>query len=108
MLSKEIKECIKLDKKIYFHSGDIEKDIFHKITQSNFYLIGKYIIYSRKAGFYKENRKSLINKLFCIYYMKRKNVLGRKLNIDLAPSFFGKNLIIWHGNIVVNYYAEIR
>lgn len=103
---KEIKEAIKEDKIIYF-GLEKKKRIFHKITSKDFYLTGKYIIYARKAGYFKENSKKFINKILCVYYMRKKNKLGLKLNIDLAPSFFGRRIIIWHRNIFVNYYAKI-
>ena len=54
---KEIKEAIREDKKIYYGS-DWKKRLFRSITGKDFYLTGKYIIFARKAGYYKENRKS--------------------------------------------------
>jgi len=103
---KEIKEAIKEDKKIYF-GEERTKRIFHKITKKDFYLTGKYIIAARKAGYFKENRKKFINKILCIFYMRKKNKLGVKLHIDMGPSFFGRRIIIWHGNFVANYYSKI-
>lgn len=103
---KEVKEAIKEDKEIYFGKNRLNR-FFHKITQKDFYLTGKYIIYARKAGYFKENRNKIINKLLCIYYMRKKNKLGIRLHIDLAPSFFGRRLIIWHGNFIANYYSKI-
>lgn len=102
---QEIKEAIKEDKLIY-HGNGIKK-LFHYLTSNKFYLTGNYVIYARKAGYFKENRSGIINKILCIYYMRKKNKLGLKLNIDLAPSFFGRRIIIWHGNLICNYYAVI-
>lgn len=103
---KEIKEIIKEDKRLYFEEN-VQKRLFHKIVKNFSYYIGKYIIYARLSGYYKENRKSFKNKILCIYYMRKKNKLGLKLNVDIAPSYFGRNLRIWHGNIVINYDAKI-
>jgi hypothetical protein len=102
----EIKEAIKEDKIIYF-GNTLLKKLFYKITQKDFYLTGKYIIYARKAGYYKENRNKFINKILCVFYMRKKNRLGIKLHIDIAPSFFGRRIIIWHGNFIANYHSRI-
>lgn len=107
MTKKELKEIIKEDKKIYFYNEDIEKRCFHLLVKSFWFEAGKYIIISRKAGYYKENRKKFINKILCIYYMKKKNKLGRKLGLDIAPSYFGRRIKIWHGNVVINYNSII-
>lgn len=100
MTKKELKEIIKEDKSIYF--GKINAIyLYRKLTKNTYYEIGKYIIIARKAGFYK-NHKSIFNILKCIYYDRKKNKLGQKLNIELAPNEFGRRLRIFHGNVVVN------
>lgn len=106
MKKKELKKIIKEDRKNYFDNIGI-KFIYRKITHYPFYQIGKYIIICRKAGYYRINNTSFINKLFCLYYYRRKNILGEKLNIDFGPNEFGRRLKIYHGNIIVNGYAKI-
>ncbi len=102
---KELREIIAEDKQYYYGTG--LKRIFRMITHNPLYQRGKYIIIARKAGYYAENRKGIINKLLFVYYMRRKNTLGEKLSIELGPRKFGRRLRIYHNNIVVNVGAVI-
>lgn len=102
MQRKELKKIIKEDIEIYFDKGIIKR-IYKNITKNEFYEIGKYIIISRKAGFYRKNiSKGIVYKLLCLYYNRKKNILGQKLNIYLMPNEFGRRIRIYHGNIIIN------
>ena len=106
MDKKELKKIIKEDKKIYF--DDIgAKYFFRMLTKYQYYQIGIYIILCRKAGYYNLNRNGIINKFLSVYYSRKKNILGQKLNIEFGPNEFGRRLRIYHGNVVVNGYAKI-
>lgn len=107
MTKKELKEIIKEDKELYFKNENISKQIFHRLTKSFSYEIGKYIITSRKVGYYKEKKRNVLDNILFIYYARKKNNIGKKVNIELAPSFFGRRLKIWHGNVIVNYKTKI-
>lgn len=106
MTKKELKEIIREDKKLYF-SEKFQEKVFHFLTRSFLHDIGKYIICARKAGYYKENRKGFLNKIKCIHYVRKKNKLGKKMGIEIMPSYFGRRLKIWHGNVIINYNAVI-
>ena len=107
MNKTELKEIINEDKEIYYGKYSIKR-IYKFLVKDNYVQIGKYVIYSRKAGFYKKTRKkSLISALMNIYYTRKKNKLGQKLNIELQLSEFGRRLKIYHGNIIINGYSKI-
>ena len=106
MNKKLLKEIIKEDKKIYFGNFSF-KNIFKKITKYPYCEIGKYIIYCRKAGYYTNNCKGIFNLMLCVYYTRKKNIMGQKVNIEFGPNEFGRRLRIYHGNVVVNGYCKI-
>ena len=66
----------------------------------------KNIIVSRKYKYYSDNRKSIINKIKFVYYAKRNNYLCNKNNIEIYGNF-GKNMIIYHSNVIINKNAKI-
>lgn len=102
MQRKELKKVIKEDSEIYFDKEFIKR-LYKKIIKNEFSEIGKYVIISRKAGFYRKNiSKGALYKLLCLYYNRKKNILGQKLNIYLMPNEFGHRIRIYHGNIIIN------
>ncbi|MBE6950622.1 MAG: serine acetyltransferase [Ruminococcaceae bacterium] len=66
--------------------------------------IKKYLTFLRKQEYYINTANgSKLKKLLALYYERRKNSLGLRLGIEIAPNCFGKGLCIYHaGNIVVN------
>lgn len=71
--------------------------------------IRKYLKLLRKQEYYINTARGSKSKGFLgLYYERRKNILGRKLGIEIEANCFGKGLTIWHaGNIVVNAAARI-
>lgn len=106
MNKKELNEIIKEDKEIYFGKFSF-KNIFKRLTKYPYCEIGKYVILCRKAGYYTNNRKGLWNWVLCVYYTRKKNKMGQKVNIEFGPNEFGRRLRIYHGNVVVNGYCHI-
>lgn len=104
-MNQIMKEIIKEDKVYYY--GEPLKHIGRLLTHNPLYQRGKYIIVCRKYGYYATNNNSILNKFLCIYYSRKKNILGSKLNIELGPAQFGRRLKIYHNNIVINYAAVI-
>ena len=104
-MNKELREAISEDKEYYYGVGG--KRIYRVITHNPLYQRGKYIIAARKAGYYFLHSNSLMNKIWFLYYSRRKNVLGEKLGIELGPYEFGRRIRIYHNNIVVNGGAII-
>ncbi len=107
MTKQELKEIIKADKLNYFGNTSF-KNLIRYLTGFKYMKIGKYLILVRKLNYYQENiNKSLFYKILCFFYKIKKNKLGEKLNIELDCKKIGKNLKIYHGNVVVNGFAEI-
>ena len=62
----------------------------------------KYIILCRKCEYYKNKRKNIFCIIKYIYYLNKKNRLGRISNLDIQTGKFGKNFTIYHKNIIIN------
>lgn len=105
MTKKELTELIKEDKEYYF--GKSTKRIARLLTNNPLYRRGQYIITCRKVGYYNTNHNTFIGKIFFLFYKRKKNVLGEKLNLELGPNEFGRRLKIYHNNIVVNAGAVL-
>lgn len=105
MTKQELKEIIREDKAYYF--GGFLLRIWRIITHNPLYLRGKYIIVSRKEGYYRLHHDTLAGKLLYAWYARKKNILGERLHIELGPAEFGRRLKIFHNDIVVNIGAVI-
>lgn len=104
-MNEELRKIILEDKEYYYGKG--LKRVYRIITHNPLYQRGRYIIVARKAGYYSLNSDSIIHKLLCFHYTRKKNILGEKLGIELGPSVFGRRIKIYHNNIVVNGGAII-
>lgn len=105
MISKELRAIIEEDKEYYY--GSAIKHLYRILTHNPVYMRGRYVILCRKTGYYAKYGKTLIDKVVYLYYMRKKNILGEKLNIEFGPAEFGRRLKLYHGNIVVNYATVI-
>lgn len=103
-MSKELKLAIKEDKNTY-KSRNILIDCYKYLTCNQIKLYKKVVIISRKYR-YCRDQKGVINKLLRIYYERKFNLLSQKTHINIQAKF-GKNLKIYHENIIVNQYAKI-
>lgn len=105
MKKKELKEIIQKDKKNYYSTNKYKR-IYDSFVRSKNIQLYKSIKYARKYRYYLENRKGLYNKIkFCIY-SRLNNIMSIKNNIELYGKF-GKNLKIYHSNIIVNKEAKL-
>ena len=103
-MSKELKLAIKQDKNTY-KSKNILIDCYKHLTCNQIKLYQKVIITARKYRYYR-NQKGLLNKVLRIYYERKHNLLAQKTHINIQAQF-GKNLKIYHENIIINQYAKI-
>lgn len=70
--------------------------------------IWRFEILLRKAEYYTNNRKNLINEILYLIYKFRFHRISVKLNFSIPLNVFGKGLSIAHyGPIVVNSNARI-
>ncbi len=97
---KEINSIIKSDKYFYL-SSNIFKRIGYHIIKNDKYYIYKYFKYMRKTEHYKRNI-SFINKILYYYNLRKKNIYGRLLDLDIGGTNIGKNITIYHRNIMIN------
>lgn len=78
------------------------------LTSDNSVRIFRYLKALRKAEYHYNNRSNIFHKLMYFFARRRKNILGRKLGIEMWENSFDSGVKIWHaGNIVVNGKSRI-
>ena len=97
---KELKEVIRYEKNIYIPTSLKERFIF-KFTQNERYLFFTYLSFLRHEEYYL-CRKSFFYKLLWLYYSRKKNRLGNRINIKIMPLYTGKGINIHHKNVIIN------
>lgn len=106
MKYKELKQIIRIDKSLYKEKSVFNR-IYRRFTLSNKNDFLNVIIVSRKYNFYKKYyESSIIYKILFLLYSRKLNKLSKKNNIEIYGNF-GKNLKIYHRNIVINNNAKI-
>lgn len=102
--SKEkLKRFTEKEKKIYYPRKSFLGIVKERFLYTEDYLLWKYVYYMRYAEYY-DNRNCKIR--FCIY-QRKKNKIGRLLNVSIWKNNFDEGLRIWHSGIIVNGYAKI-
>lgn len=105
MDKKDLKHCIKRDKK--FYGIDERKKYIYKILTSHLdRKILKAIIISRKYRFYKKNNNGLINKMRLIFLGYKNNKIVKNNFLELHGEF-GENLRIYHSGIIIHQNSKI-
>lgn len=103
-MGKTLKQEIKNYKKFY-KEDSFAKNVYHIMVKHPNIVIKKAIIYSKKYRYYK-NHTGILNKLKMIYYGRKNNKYATRYNIEIYGEF-GKNLKIYHNNIVINNNAKL-
>lgn len=102
---KQLYEVLHAEKNMYLPSDSRLESI---LTSDNKYKIYRYLVSLRKAEFHYNNRNKLFHKLFYLLCRRKKNILGRRLGLEISENSFDAEMLIYHsGNIVVNGYARI-
>jgi len=102
---KQLRAVLKAEKRIYIPK---ECAFEHIVTADNRYKTYQFLRLLRKTEYYYNNRKKLFYKILYILYRRRKNIIGRKLGLEISENTFDCGLIIYHpGNIVINGYSKI-
>lgn len=99
-MNQDIKDIINEDKDYYYGRG--LRRAYRFMTHNPLYQRGKYVIAARKAGYYTIHGKSVFDKIRSLYYVRKKNIMGERLGIELGPNEFGRRIKIYHNNIVIN------
>ena len=105
---KDLKECMREEKSIYFSSG-IYNYIINFVCYDKEQCIWKYQKLLRKTEYhYNNKKKSFWHSLNYLICRRRKNKLGSKLGLEIWENSFDVGLQIHHsGSIVVNGNAKI-
>lgn len=102
---KQVLEFLQEEKALYLPQ---ESQLEWILTSDNRFKIYLYVRLLRMTEYHYNNRKQLIHKILYAAYRRRKNILGRKLGIEMWENTFDKGLTIYHaGNIVINGGARI-
>ena len=104
MNKRKLKQIIKQDKETYKCKNKIS-DLYNILTSNQIKYFQKIVITSRKFRYYRD-QGGIINKFLRVWYQRKFNLLARKSHINIQ-AHFGKNLRVWHENIIVNQYAQI-
>ncbi len=101
----DLKCCLKKEHDLYLPKRHAFKRI---IASENSYKIFKYLKLLRTTEYHYNNKKNPLHKILYVFYQRRKNLLGRKLGIEMWENTFDSGLFIAHcGNIVVNGHSKI-
>ena len=102
---RQLNEVLRIEKELYVPKG-ARTEAF--IVSDNVWNIYKYVKLLRKTEFHYNNKQNFFHKFLYILCRRKKNILGRKLGIEMSENSFDVGLLIYHsGNIVVNGYARI-
>lgn len=110
----ELKEILETEKELYKKYVLYSDNFFIGWLKNEApYRIWKWLRFSRYADYYHKSiaetqgLENLISKILYIYYIREKQKLGEKLNIEIGTRHIGKGLIIYHYNNVINGNAVI-
>lgn len=102
---RQLQECLDKERPLYLPKDNQLEWI---LTLDNRYKIYQYIRLLRITEYHYNNRKKLWHKFLYAIYRREKNILGRKLGIEMWENTFDSGLMIYHaGNIVINGGARI-
>lgn len=102
---KQLHECLKVEKELYLPKRVRLERI---LTSDNQYKLYQFVRLLRLTEYHYNNRKKGLHKVLYGIYRNRKNVLGRKLGVEMWENSFDQGLQIYHaGNIVINGGARI-
>ena len=91
-----------MNEKNLYLSNNLVKKIYKILSNHPDYVFYKAVKIHRKYRLFKEKN----NKILSFFYGVRANRISSKYNLELYGKF-GRNLRIWHGNIVINGDAVI-
>lgn len=105
----ELKKTISLEKSIYqqYMFQTCVRRIFACIKREPTWLILKWQILSRTVDYYNYRLKhspSIIEKVKYLYYIRKRNILGARLGLEIGTENIAPGLLVYHyaGGCVVN------
>lgn len=97
----ELKNILQADRNAFWERYDRKYEAKMRVVNDHVVEISRLIKYMRYEEYFL-SKSGPINKLFSLYYNRRKNCLGNKLGIVLPANCFKEGLTIFHGDIIVN------
>lgn len=102
----DLHRCLKMEKQIYLAKTFVGR-FKQYIVDDPKTRVWKFVKTLRYEGYY-HSRKGIVNKAIYVFYHRKRNILGRKLGLEIWPETFSEGLRIEHaGNIVVNGHARV-
>ena len=95
-----LKDILSYEKDIYI-SKDYKERLYRSIIQDERVLFYRYMVLLRKEE-YCRSRRGIFNKVCGLFYSRRKNCLGNRIDVKILPFTVGKGLNIQHKGIVIN------
>lgn len=103
---EQLRECIAYEKKMYseYMFPTKARYILSRIKREPARMLLGFLIVSRKSDYYLNKKVSggLLSKFNYIYYLRKRNILGQKLGLEISTNNIGKGFLIYHYNNVVN------
>lgn len=99
-LSKDVKEYLKVEKKLNFQNTSILHLLKMCLTNNPVWMRWKFIKYMRKSQFSKGLTK--------LFYERKKNSVGNRIGFEIKGDNIGPGLVLYHnGPIVINGNAIV-
>lgn len=106
---EELRELLLFEKKIYceYMFPSKQRQLMACIKQEPVWLIMKWQMLARKVDYYKyriDNGASLTDKLNYLYLIRKRNILSKKLGLEIGTENTAPGLLVYHyaGGCVVN------
>lgn len=104
---RELKEILQYEDLAYsdYMFQSKSKRILAAVKQSPIFKIYKFQRISRKSDFYRykvEINKNIFYYLLYLYFVRKRNILGRKLGLEVGTYNTQKGLLMFHFNNVIN------
>lgn len=101
----QLKNVLKAERELYLPKECRLQRIAEAENQAKIYSFVKLL---RKTEYYYNTKNRGLNRFLYAYFKRRKNILGRRLGLELWENTFDCGLRIEHcGNIVVNGHSRV-
>lgn len=105
LTKQQLRACLTEERKLYLPDGQQMEWI---LTSDNRYKLYQFVRLLRITEYHYNNRQAIYHKFLYACYRRKKNILGRKLGVEMWENTFDTGLTIYHaGNIVINGGAKI-
>lgn len=105
----ELKEYLKIEKALYIPKKYSKYDILSLLKKDLKNYRWKYVKSLRFSEYYYSKcKRNIFYLMMYIYWSRKKNLIGRKLGVDIKENVFDQGLLIHHTfGIVINSCARV-